>query len=199
MNLILQTERLTLTPLADGDIDLAIELFTDPEVTKYVGELMSNADIRGEFPRWKRRGADGQFGIWCVADRASGEKCGTGALLPMPIDVDDTKWEMLVPGVVPDAEIEVGYILKRSAWGRGLATEICTRLLRFAFEQTSLDEVVATFDDPNTVSRRVLLKCGLRDHGTRRAYAEDAAPDFRITRDEWAALDTYGQDRGGRR
>lgn len=187
MNLHMTTERLRLTPLSEEDVDVALEMFTNAEVVKYLGDLMTEQEIRAEMPTWTRRGGDGCIGIWCVSDRINGERYGSGALLPIPIDEEDTDWDLVIPGVMPAGDIEVGYSLKRSAWGKGLATEICRRLLRFAFEETPLTEVVATFDDENIRSKRVLQKVGLVDDGRRRAYGEDSA-DFRITRDRWLAL-----------
>jgi ribosomal-protein-alanine N-acetyltransferase len=102
----------------------------------------------------------------------------------MPIDEDDTNWDLVEGPDIPDWEIEVGYILKRPAWGKGYATEICMRLLAFAFEETPLVEIVACIDGDNHRSRQVFSKCGLRDEGLRRAYA-DLSPCFRITRREW--------------
>ena len=87
---------------------------------------------------------------------------------------------------MPHGDVEVGYILKKSAWGKGYATEACRRLLRFAFEETALDEIVATLDSENRNSRHVLEKCGLVYKGMRRAYAEESL-DFRITRQQWIA------------
>lgn len=186
MNLILTTERLQLTPLAVEDIDVALEMFTDPEVVKYLGDLMTEEEIRREMPTWTRRGGNGCIGIWCVSNRGSGEKYGSGILLPLPIDEDDTDYDLVVPGVMPNAEIEIGFSLKKSAWGKGIATEVCVRLLRFAFEETSLTEIVATLDNENVRSWHVLEKCGLIHEGRMRAYGEDS-PRFRITREEWLA------------
>ena len=135
-------------------------------------------------PTSVKRCAGGCIGIWCVLDRVTSEKLGTGVLLPMPIDEDDTNWDLVEGPEVPDCEIEVGYILKRAAWGKGYATEVCRRLLDFAFEETPLAEVVACIDDNNGGSRRVLSKCGLREEGKRRAYGEQTLC-FRITREQW--------------
>jgi ribosomal-protein-alanine N-acetyltransferase len=55
--------------------------------------------------------------------------------------------------------------LKRSAWGRGYATEVCKRLLKFAFQEVSLNEVVASVDEENVVSKKILEKSGLLDRG----------------------------------
>ncbi|MCP4193831.1 MAG: GNAT family N-acetyltransferase, partial [Planctomycetaceae bacterium] len=108
-------------------------------------------------------------------------------LLPMPVEEDDTDWDLLIPGYMPDNDIEVGYFLKKSAWGQGYATEVCSRLLKVAFEEMPLSEVVASYDEGNNASRNVLLKCGLVERGTRRCYGEDG-PDLRITREEWLAV-----------
>ena len=172
MELELTTERLSLRPVALSDIDLAIEMFTDPAVVEYVGKLMTADEIADKMPTWTKRGGGGCIGLWCVADR-QGEKFGSAALLPLSTDKDDTDWDLVVPNAMPEGDVEVGYILKKSAWGKGYATEACRRLLRFAFEQTPLVEVVATLDTENTNSRHVLDKCGLVLKGTRRAYAED--------------------------
>ena len=145
---------------------------------------MQEDEIRRELPKWTRRGGNGCIGIWCMSESASGEKLGTGALLPMPVEEDDTDFDLVVPGKIPVNDIEVGYFLKRSAWGRGYATEACKRLLQFAFEDSPLTEVVATCDLGNEASRRVLAKSGFVDCGMRRCYAEDG-PDFRISREQW--------------
>ncbi len=184
MDMVLTSQRLTLIPFRQSDVDIAIELFTDPEVRRFAGGVMSPEDIRAEMPHWVRRGGNGSVGIWCVTLTDSGEKLGSAALLPMPIEDKITNWNLLVPGRMPDADIEVGYFLKPSAWGKGIATEACRRVVRCAFEASPLDEVVATFDPGNTASRSVLLKAGFTDRGTRRSYGEDG-PDFRITRGEW--------------
>ncbi len=82
------------------------------------------------------------------------------------------------------AEIEDGYLLKPSAWGRGYATEITKRLLRFAFEETPLAEVVGVIDVDHVASGKALRKAGLSDIGLRRAYATEVR-GFRVTRDAW--------------
>jgi RimJ/RimL family protein N-acetyltransferase len=105
-------------------------------------------------------------------------------VLPLPIEEDDTDWDLVAGEDLPEGEIEVGYLLKQSAWGKGYATEACTRMLRFAFEQTALQEVVAVTDPENRASQKVLRKCGLIEEGLRRAYAA-VCPGFRITRRQW--------------
>ena len=184
MKLELNSDRLLLRPLEANDVDLCLEMFTDPEVLKYADGAQTEAEIRIEMPNWIKRGGDGCIGIWCICDREDGEKLGTVALLPIPIDDDDTDFSLVIPGTMPDGDVEIGYFFKRSAWDRGYATEACRRILQFAFEESPLSEIVATFEEENAASRNVLQKSGLVDHGTMKSYGEDG-PIYRITRDEW--------------
>jgi ribosomal-protein-alanine N-acetyltransferase len=185
MNLKLLSERLVLIPFAPADLDICIEMFTDPEVLKYVGGPMSREAISKEMRNWTKRGGDGCIGVWCITDRETGEKYGSAALLPMPIEEDDTDFNLVTPGKMPENDIEIGYFLKRSAWNRGYATEAIKRLLGFVFQETPLKEVVATINKENLGSRNVLIKTGFVDHGTMRSYGEDG-PIYRISRREWA-------------
>jgi RimJ/RimL family protein N-acetyltransferase len=187
VNLELETDRLLLRPLVENDWEMALETFMDPEVMKFVADVGSEEALAEEMKTAIRRGAGGRIGVWCVLQRETGEKLGTAILLPLPIEEDDTDWSLVQEDRYPDADIEVGYILKRSAWGNGYATEACRRLVQFAFEETELNEIVAVTDPRNAASQKVLRKCGLRDEGLRRAYA-DECPAFRISRQQWLEL-----------
>ncbi len=186
VDVVLHTERLTLLPFAESDLDITLEMFTDPEVRRHTGGAMDEADVRKDFAKSTRRGGNGCIGIWCITDRETGEKLGTGALLPMPIEDHITDYDLLVPGSMPDADIEIGYFLKPSAWGRGYATEATRRLLQMAFEESPLAEVVATCAEANEESWNVLLKSGFTYLGKRRCYGVEG-PFFRITREEYLA------------
>jgi ribosomal-protein-alanine N-acetyltransferase len=114
-------------------------------------------------------------------------KLGSVLLLPLPIEEDDTDYSLVVPGKMPDGDVEIGFSLKRSAWGKGFATEACRRLLDFAFQETPLEVVVATFEIENIASKHVLDKVGFSNHGTRHCYGE-TSPDFRMTRIQWSRM-----------
>lgn len=186
MDLVLFSERLMLTPYSDDELELALAMFTDEEVLRYAGGAVSENEIRADMQNWTRRGGNGCIGIWCIKLRDSEEKLGSVALLPIPVEETDTDYSLVTPGTMPEGDIEVGYFLKRSAWGKGYATEACRRIVRFAFEESPLTEIVATFEDGNTASRNVLEKVGFVKHGTRRCYGEDGV-DYRLKRDDWLA------------
>jgi ribosomal-protein-alanine N-acetyltransferase len=187
-HLVLETERLRLRPLSLEDYGLMAALQTDPQVMQYIGGPVPVEAIPEKLETSVRRGAGGRIGVWCIEDRGSGEKLGTALLLPLPIEAYDADPSQFVAEAYPNAETEVGYTLLRPAWGRGIATEACRRLLKFGFEETSLGEIVAVTHSDNLVSQKVLTKCGLRPEGMRRAYCNDV-PGFRITRAQWLALE----------
>jgi RimJ/RimL family protein N-acetyltransferase len=77
------------------------------------------------------------------------------------------------------ADGEIGYLLRREAWGVGIATETARLLLAYGFDVLGLERVWATVDRRNVASRRVLEKCGMRNEGAldpRRQLAEGRAP-----------------------
>lgn len=64
----------------------------------------------------------------------------------------------------PD-EIEIGYRYRRSAWGRGVATEAATPLMEIAFADATTTALVACARSRNAASLRVLEKLGLKRVG----------------------------------
>ncbi|RKR09233.1 ribosomal-protein-alanine N-acetyltransferase [Flavobacterium sp. 90] len=57
-------------------------------------------------------------------------------------------------------QIEIGYVLSREYWGKGIATEVCKAITQYAFANTDTKEVVAITDLDNTGSQNVLQKAG---------------------------------------
>ena len=113
--LTFESERLRFHPFETGDVDLSVELWSNPDVTRYVGGPVTPDEMIAEHPTYMRRCAGGAIGIWTLTAIEENEKIGTAILLPMPIEEDDTNWDLVVGDELPDCEIEVGYILKKSA------------------------------------------------------------------------------------
>ena len=185
-SLELVSARLFLRPLRQDDVDLVLELFTDPEMMEYAGGPMKEEAIRAETTGSVRRGADGSLGVWCICRTGTKEAIGTIALLPLPVEAEHTDWELLRLGEVPEGDIEIGYFLRKSEWGQGYVSEAVKRLLEFAFSVASLEEIVAVIDPRNTASRKVLARTGFLSEGDRRAYRE-TCPGFRISKADWLA------------
>ena len=189
MELELYTNRLYIRPFRSEDVDLDIDMATDPEVMRYFGGAVTEDEIVEESTNFIRRCGGGCIGVWTVVDRTTEEKLGEVFLTPLPILEDDTCWELVQGDDIPEGDIELGYLFKRTAWGKGIATEACRRLLRFAFEETPLEQIVAVVDSGNLKSEAVLAKCGFVNGGIRDAYAGNY-PSFLISRKHWRTLQT---------
>lgn len=178
----LLTERLTLREFTPDDVDALVELDSDPLVVHHItgGRTTPRTevvdDILPAFLRYYER-PDG-YGFWAAVERGSDAFLGWFHLRPGP-------------GRPPD-EPELGYRLRRAAWGRGFATEGSRALVDAAFADLRASRVVAETMTVHTASRRVMEKCGMRLVRTFHADWPDAIPgddegdvEYAITRAEW--------------
>jgi [ribosomal protein S5]-alanine N-acetyltransferase len=153
----LTTPRLHLRPFTLADQEAIHVVYADPEVMRYVGhgahrtlaETANALRIYGDV--LAQRG----YSFLAVTERESGRLIGDGGLHPMG-------------GVGPD--VELGYTLARSAWGRGYATELAQALVDYAFTVLRVPRVVAQVEPANTASRHVLAKLGMTEREERTAY-----------------------------
>ncbi|WP_432984217.1 GNAT family N-acetyltransferase [Dactylosporangium sp. CA-233914] len=162
MSVHLQTERLQLRRITPDDLDALVELDSDPEVMRYLGGRPTSRErMRDEYlPRilaYYERGDD--LGYWAAAERASGAFLGWVFFRPY------REGDPHLPGI-DRSGIELGYRLRRAAWGRGYATEACRALVERGFETVGVERVFAETMAVNTGSRRVMEKSGLRHTAT---------------------------------
>jgi RimJ/RimL family protein N-acetyltransferase len=129
-------------------------VFGDPEVMRFSGAGARTPEgtlerVRGLIEHQDRHG----FSKWGVVERASGRLIG------------DCGIQLLEGG--PD--VELGFHLRTSAWGRGYATEAAGACLDAAFTDLGLERVIAIVAPGNAASVRVLHKIGMRPSGEREA------------------------------
>jgi RimJ/RimL family protein N-acetyltransferase len=152
MDVFLETERLVLRRFTAADADLLTSLDADPEVMAFVtgGVPTSRAEIESDFlPAFLGyyQRYEG-FGFWAAVEKATGDFLGWFHFRPRPD---------AAPG-----EVELGYRLRRSAWGRGYATEGSRALIRKGFTEFGVQRVVAETLAVHAASRRVMEKAGLK-------------------------------------
>lgn len=141
----LETVRLSLRPFVAKDVDDLHQLWTDPDVRRYLWDNLTisrdqaEAEIVKSTESFNNRG----FGFWSVFLRENDAAligfCG-----------------LRVFGT-PD-EIEIVYGIHPSHWGKGLATEAAESILNFGFQVCRLPKIYAGADSPNSASFRVMEK-----------------------------------------
>ena len=151
MQIFLETDRLVLRRFIESDVDNLLDLDGDPEVMRFItgGKPTPRDVIRNEtLPRFLHSYERFEgFGVWAAIERSTGEFVGWFEFYP---------WK----DVGPD-EVELGYRLRRSAWGKGYATEGSRALIRKGFTELGVQRVVAETMTVNAASRRVMEKAGL--------------------------------------
>ncbi|MHC4940383.1 MAG: GNAT family N-acetyltransferase [Planctomycetota bacterium] len=146
----LRTERLTLRPLDEDHLEPLHEMYSDPEVTKFLDwEAPSLEEYRELYRTARERHAKYPEGLGVWAGFVDGRLAGLFMLKPL----EETD------------EIEVGYHLARWAWGNGYATEGAAELMRHGFDTVGLDRIVAVVRPDNVRSLRVVERLGLEPDG----------------------------------
>jgi RimJ/RimL family protein N-acetyltransferase len=152
MRVFLETERILLRRFTESDVGNLHDLDGDPEVMRFLngGKPTPRDMIRNEtLPRFLRSYEPFEgFGVWAAIERWSGEFVGWFEFCPRK-------------GAGPE-EVELGYRLRRSAWGKGYATEGSRALIRKGFTELGVQRVMAETMAVNAASRRVMEKAGLR-------------------------------------
>jgi GrpB-like predicted nucleotidyltransferase (UPF0157 family)/predicted acetyltransferase len=120
-------------------------LRADPDVARWLGGPHDRERARELLERHMEHEREHGFALWAVVERASGEVIGHCGL------------QHLEGG----PEIEVGWALLPSRWGRGYATEAARTAVAFGFDTVGLDEIVAVTLPDNDRSRRVMEKLGM--------------------------------------
>lgn len=184
---VLKTERLVLRPWRDDDVRAYARLLRDPEVMRHWGSgirfrlkravanvvaRFCDIEARRSVADMRRHWRDHGFGLWALEEKASGALVGNAGLT-------------VLDGWTADpADIEVGWLLARPAWGRGFAVEAGRASLAYAFDVLQLPRVVSVAFTSNWRSERVMQNLGLTLAGRTRWMGADVV---------W-----YGADRGDR-
>lgn len=165
------------------DVDLLVELDSDPEVMRYItyGQPTPRESyVNIYLPRWFVI-YETQPGLGYFA----AERLDTGEFIG---------WFHLRDDRLEPEYVELGYRLRRAAWRQGYASEGSHALLAHGFETLRLPQVSARTLRGNVGSRGVMEKCGLRYVGdfvypqdviAGRGEDERAAVKYVITQDEW--------------
>jgi RimJ/RimL family protein N-acetyltransferase len=140
----LQTERLTLRPITDDDLDALHAMLSDPEVMRYWSSL-PHTELQ-------------QTRDW-IAENRAGMAAGTsieyGAVYQGKLIGRGTFWN----------GNEIGYLFDRAFWGQGFASEAMTAMIDFAFSCRDWVDIIADIDPRNEGSLKLLQRLGFERSG----------------------------------
>lgn len=177
MMTVLETLRLKLRPSTVGDRDDLFALEQDAEVMRFLngGEPTPLDGVDPDADFLMPRG--GEAGIWVAVEKASGAFVGWFSLYDHG-----------------DGKAELGYRLRRTAWGQGYGSEGAKALVDFGFSQPGFVRIVANTMAVNRGSRRVMENAGLVyvrtvhfDWPDPLPGSEEGDVEYAITREAWSA------------
>ena len=145
----IETPRLRLRPPQAGDAAAFMEIFWDPEVvekrqvtlTEAPGDLaLAQRKTTALVDHWAAKG----YGLWTVIEKSSGQVVGCVGL---------QEWKGW-PGV------ELAWVIHRSRWNQGLATEAALAALEWAWANTKIDHLISLINAGDLRSMRIATKVG---------------------------------------
>ena len=132
MRIFLETERLVLRQFTEDDVENLVELDSDPDVMHFIngGRPTSRREIESDvlptFLDFYERFSG--YGFWAAIEKSSGQFVG---------------WFHFRPTATHPKEVELGYRLLKSVWGKGYATEGSRALIHKGFAELDVQRVVA--------------------------------------------------------
>jgi RimJ/RimL family protein N-acetyltransferase len=148
MNEEIETLRLQLRHLTLDDVDALYRIYSHSELFKYMSNEKAllweetRAIINSITENWQQY----HFGVWAVVYKKNKQLIGTCGFKVL----ENTR------------EIQIGYLLLKSYWGHGLATEAAAAALKYGFEVAQLERIVAIAKPENIASWRVMEKVGMK-------------------------------------
>lgn len=149
------SQRLRYRLLSLSDIELLWEVDQDPEVMQYIngGQPTSRQEIEEVFiPRLAAyRNERAGWGLWQLS--LSADNSYIGWILIRPMDFFSGNFDV--------NHIELGWRLKKKAWGHGYASEGVRAITKTLWQTTSVESVWAVADKENTRSIAVMKRLGM--------------------------------------
>jgi RimJ/RimL family protein N-acetyltransferase len=155
----LTTSRLTLSPLSEADWPCFLALRRDPQVTRFMGEQLSEEAIRLKFN--SRLGGS----VFIIRDRL-GEALGDAGLQISSAN---------------SQEADIGYALLPQVQGKGYAQEAVSAVCEYGFRSLGLSAINAWVLAENSSSVRLLEKLGF----VREQVLENAFEINGVFYDDW--------------
>ncbi|MGU3412490.1 GNAT family N-acetyltransferase [Enterobacteriaceae bacterium C34A] len=169
------SERLIIRPVHADDVGDLFRIYGDPATNTYnpAGPYPDIAFARTRLAQWLDGWQLHGIGEMAIYDREQPQEViGFGGISVRPLEHELT--------------YNLGYRFATVAWGKGLATEFCQRMLDYAFDERQLGRVTAVVRPNHQASQRVLLKAGLALRG-QIADVANAMPSlfYALSIDEW--------------
>lgn len=148
---MIATERLILRDWRDDDLDPFAAMCADPEVMRHLDGVIDRDAAAETIARQRHFIARDGRGFWAIERRADGALLGFCGLRTGGH-----------PGTPVNDELEIGWRLRRDAWGQGYAREAAQASIDHGWATTERERIAAWTVAANTASWGLMLRLGMR-------------------------------------
>ncbi len=143
---IMETKRCILREITVEDVPRLYEIYGEESVAKYVEKLYNDIDEELAYTRDYIRKVYGfyGYGIWIVEEKSTGRIIGRAGV------------EMAENA----NQLEMGFLIEKSYQRKGFAYEVCTAILKYAYDVLQERKVVCLVREENGASRALCEKLG---------------------------------------
>ena len=183
----IETDRLLLREFHEEDWQDIHEYAADPEVVKHMPWGPNTEDESRDFLSRQHRGITEEPRLeWNIGIELLTERRIIGGISLRVTPPNEFFAE-------PKGNGEIGYVLNRNYWRKGIMTEAANAVIKWGFESFDISKIWASADMRNAQSHRVLEKLGMRHSETRPSQLSDRLGNsvvevvYEMLRTEWEA------------
>ncbi|MBP1989590.1 GNAT family N-acetyltransferase [Paenibacillus eucommiae] len=145
----LETSRLQLRDWKESDLEPFSRLNEDEQVMRYFPKSLSPEETKVFYESIVSEFKECGFGFYAVDVKENNEFIGFIGFHQATFEANFTPC------------IEIGWRLKKEAWGKGYATEGAAACLQYGFNELKFSEVYSFTADVNEPSKNVMVKIGM--------------------------------------
>ena len=143
----LKSPRLGFRHWTKDDLPLALAVWGDPDVTRFVGGPFSPEQVAQRLHREISSQNNYGFQYWPIFLLTTGEHVGCAGMRAYKIEEN-------IPSM--------GYYLRPKFWAQGYATEAGRAVIQYSFNTLGINTLFAGHHPQNAASRKVLAKLGFQ-------------------------------------
>ena len=150
---IFKSERLGFRNWTNDDLDEFTKLNSDEEVMKHFPTTLTRSEVEDLIKKLKNHFSKNGFTYYAIEILETKEFIGMIGLAFQEYKTQFTP------------AIDIGWRLKRNAWGKGYATEGAKRCLEYAFNDLDIKKIISVCTINNKKSENVMKKIGMTKIG----------------------------------
>lgn len=173
----MKSDRLILRPwMIPQDLEAAFTIYSDPQVMKYLGDRQTVNTIEAAAERLQNilshySQLNNGTGYWAIVLQTTGNIVGSIIIKQLPDNQGN-----------PTQDYEIGWHLRKDAWGKGYATEAAKILIHYGFTQLNLPVIYAVTHPDNRASIAVTQRLGMTPLGRTTKYYNTEVELFGLNR-----------------